>query len=215
MLTPAERRSPHGLALASTLAVFLGGFAVVARAQQDKPPAPAGEPARPQLALPDLVNGLKQAPGCLGVETARTQSGKNVIFAWFENKQTVAAWYRSGTHRSVMKLMTTPGPTNPLKYVPDDAGPILVIASITLADKPRVEGTELPISQVSVEMYQPLPGGASAGGTFAPSALKIPHHQRLDSDEEAAEKPASGSPPEADAAKSRPAPATETPPTKR
>ena len=32
---------------------------------------------------PDLVGGLKGTKGCLGVETARLSSGKNVIFAWF------------------------------------------------------------------------------------------------------------------------------------
>ena len=39
--------------------------------------APAGPPA----GWPDLVTGLKDTPGCLGVETAMTRSGKNVIFA--------------------------------------------------------------------------------------------------------------------------------------
>jgi hypothetical protein len=38
-----------------------------------------------QLPFPDLVGPLKATPGCLGVETARTASGKMVIFAWFED----------------------------------------------------------------------------------------------------------------------------------
>ena len=67
--------------------------------------APAGPPA----GWPDLVSGLKETPGCLGVETARTQSGKNVIFAWFENREAVSQWYRSDMHRDVMrKYFRTP-----------------------------------------------------------------------------------------------------------
>src|SRR5438046_2328865 len=48
--------------------------------------------------FPDFVSALKAAPGCLGVEAARTQSGKNVVFAWFENKQAVLNWYYSDVH---------------------------------------------------------------------------------------------------------------------
>ena len=39
------------------------------------------------------MKGLRETPGCLGVEAARTQTGKNVIFAWFENKAAAMAWY--------------------------------------------------------------------------------------------------------------------------
>jgi hypothetical protein len=41
---------------------------------------------------PDLIAMLKNTPGCLGVEAARTMSGKQVLFAWFENKQAVVIW---------------------------------------------------------------------------------------------------------------------------
>src|SRR5262245_28351929 len=54
--------------------------------------------------FPDLVAALKATPGCLGVETARTSSGKQVIFAWFENKKAVLAWYYSDTHQAVKKM---------------------------------------------------------------------------------------------------------------
>ena len=36
--------------------------------------------------FPDLVGALKASPGCLGVETARTGSGKEVIFAWTDGE---------------------------------------------------------------------------------------------------------------------------------
>jgi hypothetical protein len=193
MSSPTSRWITCCLAVAGSAAALFFGPICPALSQEEKPaPAPAQVRAQAQApapsqapalrpGFPDLVKGLKETPGCLGVETARSASGKNVIFAWFENKAAVSAWYKSGIHRSVMKLIG-PGPTNPLKYVPDDSGPILIIASITMAEKPRLEGTEMPISQIAVEIYQPLPGGASIGGTFAPTALKIPHHRRYEDD---------------------------------
>jgi len=139
---------------------------------QDK----AQAPRNPFAGLPDLVAGLKATPGCLGVETARTASGKQVIFAWFENKKAVLRWYSSETHQKAMKMAFpdhTPG--EPLKGVPDNDSPIMAVASLTLGDKPEVEGTSLPIKQISIELYQPLTGGIFFGGRFAPEALKVPN----------------------------------------
>ena len=48
--------------------------------------------------FPDLVGGLQAIEGVLGVETAQTVSGKQVIFAWFESKEAVLRWYYSGMH---------------------------------------------------------------------------------------------------------------------
>lgn len=144
---------------------------------QDKPetpPAGAG-------GMPDLAAGLKETPGCLGVETARTRSGKNVIFAWFEDKNAVKQWYYSKMHRGVMKdLMNTKSDRKPLEHVKDDAGPIMVIASITYASKPKLKSVKLPISQISIELYQPLPGGAYIGGRFAPKRVPVEEMRALD-----------------------------------
>src|SRR5438477_9249970 len=76
--------------------------------------------------FPDLVAGLKATPGCLGAESARTAGGKQVIFAWFEDKKAVLKWYYSDTHQQVMKRFF-PGQDfrKPLKDVPDDSGPIM------------------------------------------------------------------------------------------
>ena len=128
----------------------------------------------PGKGFPDLVAGLKATPGCLGVETARTASGKQVIFAWFEDKKAVLKWYYSDTHQQVMKRFF-PGQeySKPLKAVPDNGGPIMAIASITFAAKPRFKETPLPISQISIELYAPLPGGLHFGGRFAPDALRV------------------------------------------
>src|SRR6185312_1006643 len=61
-----------------------------------------------QLPFPDLVGPLKATPGCLGVETARTASGKMVIFAWFEDKRAVMRWYTSEMHQQLMKMSGPP-----------------------------------------------------------------------------------------------------------
>src|SRR5215467_7389842 len=53
--------------------------------------------------FPDLVGGLKATRGVLGVETARTSSGKMVIFAWFEDKKAALAWYYSDAHQALMQ----------------------------------------------------------------------------------------------------------------
>ena len=135
---------------------------------------PAGKPGQGK-GSPDLVASLKASPGCLGVETAKTGSGKQVIFAWFEDKKAVLKWYHSDTHRQVMKQFF-PGREyrKPLQEVPDDSRPIMAIASITFAEKPRFKETPLPISQISIELYQPVSGGIFLGGRFAPEGLKVP-----------------------------------------
>src|SRR5947207_9593760 len=78
----------------------------------------------------DLSGPLKASPGCLGVEVSRTASGKQVIFAWFENKAAVVNWYNSQAHRQAQQRFF-PGFSSgraPLGSVPDDSGPIMVIA---------------------------------------------------------------------------------------
>jgi hypothetical protein len=64
---------------------FLGiGIGVLATLVPDI----AQKPSKPTKGgFPDLVAGLKATSGCLGVETAQSSSGKNVIFAWFEDKK--------------------------------------------------------------------------------------------------------------------------------
>jgi hypothetical protein len=128
----------------------------------------------PQLPFPDLAGGLKATPGCLGVETARTAGGKLVIFAWFENKKAVMSWYNSEMHRQVMKLAGPPDPSHvPLAGIAEDSGPILAIASLTMANQPPKD-SPLPVSQIAIELYQPLPGGVFVGGRFAPNSVKVP-----------------------------------------
>src|SRR5438093_13646287 len=69
---------------------------------------PGGEAS---AALPDLRRALEAIPGCLGTEAAKTESGKEVIFAWFEDKRAVLRWYQLGAssaddERCVPRLRT-------------------------------------------------------------------------------------------------------------
>jgi len=131
----------------------------------------------PPAGFPDLVGGLKATPGCLGVDTARTSSGKQVIFAWFEDKKAALAWYYSETHRAAMKQFfpqSDQSKRTPMADVPDDGTPILAIASLTLADKTQATATTSPFSQIAIELYRPLPGGLALGGRFAPATVKVP-----------------------------------------
>ena len=64
-------------------------------------------------------------------------------------------------------------PHGPLENVPDDVGPILATASITMADSAPFAETSLPISQIAIELYKPLPGGLFLGGRFAPDGVKV------------------------------------------
>lgn len=133
-----------------------------------------------------LVTGLQATEGNLGVEVAQTMSGKQVIFAWFRDKASVLRWYYSDTHRGVQnRFFPDRPPHEPLSHVPDDVGPVLAIAAITPAGPgDAVTEVGIPISQISIEMYAPLPGGLSFGGTFAPAALEVPHMIKGDPGEE-------------------------------
>ena len=127
-----------------------------------------------ELPLPDLVSGLKAIEGVVGVETASTSSGKQVIFAWFEDKAAALRWYYSEMHSGVQDAFFPDRPPHvPLENVPDDVGPIMAIASITMADSAHFAETSLPISQIAIELYQPLPGGLFFGGRFAPDGIKV------------------------------------------
>jgi hypothetical protein len=131
----------------------------------------------PNGGLPDLVGALKATPGVLGVDAGRMVSGKQVIFAWFADKQAALNWYNSDVHRQLMNGYGSGArrPGGPLAGVKDDSGPILAIASITM-DMAAVKDGDLKAAtrQIAIELYAPLPGGLAAGGRFAPSTVKVP-----------------------------------------
>ena len=66
LFIPGVRSGPRALEPASGAATTL----------QD-----AAQDAQPSQGMPDLVGGLKNTPGCLGVETGQMASGKRSIFA--------------------------------------------------------------------------------------------------------------------------------------
>jgi hypothetical protein len=156
-------RKDIGLVLMIAALVFAPTVAAQLRAQG----APGG--------FADLVGALKATPGCLGVEAARTASGKQVLFAWFENKKALLAWYYSDTHQGVMNQFFPGRPERtPLVDIPDDGAPVLAIASVTMTDKPTGVAGSMPIAQIAIELYRPLPGGIAVGGRFAPANLPVP-----------------------------------------
>lgn len=164
MLQSKRNIRPFVLAAATVVVVGLAILSTIAR----------GSAQQTGQSPPDLVSGLKAIPGCLGVETARTASGKSVIFAWFEDKKAVLRWYQSDMHQGAMKMfLGDRKPDPPLQGVPDDIGPLLVIASLTMSEKSQFEGVSMPISQISIELYKPVTGGIFLGGRFAPASLRI------------------------------------------
>ena len=153
----------------------LGAILVLAAAIFSPAVIAAQTPSQPQGGLPDLVGALKATPGVLGVDAGQMISGKQVIFAWFENKKAALAWFHSPTHQQLMKLISPDYKTQekPMADVPDDGGPILAIASITLTG-PQTPENPLPFKQIAIELYRPLTGGLSIGGSFAPEGMKVP-----------------------------------------
>ncbi len=138
------------------------------------PHSAAGQ--QPPEGFPDLVGGLEGIPGVLGVETAITSSNKQVIFAWFEDRAAALRWYNSAMHRGTQnRFFPDRPPHEPLAHIAESSGPIMAIASITWAETGQVEGTDLPISQIAIELYAPLPGGVQVGGRFAPSTVMVDH----------------------------------------
>ena len=165
--TNSLRFTSRILGLLTLLTAIVGGTAL-SGARSVSAQAPQGGP--------DIVASLKASPGVLGVEAARTQGGKQALFVWFENKQAAVAWFYSDAHQELMRRFTPGASTGrkPLASIPDGTGPILAIASLTYTDQAQVAGVQLPVSQIAIELYAPLPGGLAVGGRFAPSSVKVP-----------------------------------------
>ncbi len=168
MVTKRPSMSYRGPLVSALGLVLLFSLVATAPVQGEQQGGPEG--------FPDLVGGLQAVEGVLGVETASTASGKQVIFAWFESKEAVLRWYYSDMHRGVQRAFFPDQEFGtPLEEVPDDMGPVLAIASITMAERAELEATSLPISQISIELYTPISGGLFLGGRFAPDSLEVPN----------------------------------------
>jgi hypothetical protein len=173
-----QRRKPIlGLCLAAVALLggvwFANGQASNAAPQQDQAQAQNQQQGGggTQDFFPNLVEELKKIDGCLGVEAAQTQSGKRVLFAWFEDKAAAMRWYESEYHQTMMyRFFPNQDFGDAMSEIADDSGPIMAIASLTLATDAKVG--ELPISQIAIELYGPLKGGLALGGSFAPAAVQ-------------------------------------------
>jgi hypothetical protein len=125
--------------------------------------------------FPNVIKALQAAPGCLGVETGQTASGRRVIFAWFDGKQALVDWYRSDAHQRAMRAVFPDQALDrePLPDLAPDSGPILAIVSVKFADAPAPGASAPAITSIGIELYGPLPGGVAVGGRFAPDAVKV------------------------------------------
>jgi hypothetical protein len=160
----------NGLWTGMIAALAIGTMGTLAQAQ-----AQEGKTYHPEDFFPNLLLELQGTPGCLGVEAAQTQTGKDVVFSWFKDKDSLLGWYHGELHQKIMGKVF-PGRVfrTPLENVPDDSGPILVVASLTFDDQAKLGG-RLPISQLAIELYTPLSGGVFLNGRFAPSNLEVPN----------------------------------------
>ena len=128
-----------------------------------------------------LVHGLRATPGCLGVEVAQFQSGKLSIFAWFEDRAAVMRWYEHPVHqgaKSALLPVAPPEGYQPLEHITDETKPIMVVATLTPNQSPS-DGAP-PLQQISIELYQPLPGGLAVGGRLAPDSFAADHLRTID-----------------------------------
>ena len=165
-----------GVAMAGAGVTALAWAQQGSRASQAHGATPAQNSGQ---AMPDLIGALQSVEGCLGVDAGQFRSGKQVIFAWFENKAAAMRWYNHDVHQGAMaSFVTVDSGSKPMAGVPDDV-PILAIASITYSDKPHFKEINLPISQIAIELYTPLKGGIHLGGTFAPASMKVDGIQDL------------------------------------
>lgn len=184
-----RRNTTIALAALPVAAVAILAPLSTARAQPDTRPAqPAGQaPAEPgqQPGAPGMADfaqiltaGLKSSKGCLGVDNARFASGKLSVVAWFENADALETWYYSDTHARMMGAVgADPEAREPLAHLDDRAAPIMVIASITLGGDKPLPGP-MPISQISIEMFHAVPGGAAINGRLSPEGFKVPHFRQ-------------------------------------
>lgn len=129
----------------------------------------------PGSRIPDLVAGLKATPGCLGVETARSASGKPGHFRMVrEQGSRQALVLQRHSYDGHLNGLSGAQPPEPMQDVPDNSGPIMAIASLTVSDKRATPGMALSVSQISIEPYSPITGGIFVVGRFAPNTLKVP-----------------------------------------
>ena len=138
--------------------------------------APVTSGITPEL-VGAILKGLRETPGCLGADVGQLQSGKNVIFGWFESKAAAVAWYDSPIHQRATAIgyPERDAKRKAMADVPDNIGPMMAVAcAIPVPPEERKEGQPA----FRIELYSPLPGGVRfGGGSFAPAGFKAPAKQ--------------------------------------
>lgn len=149
---------------------FIGRSTRVTAADPPAQPAAPAQPADPGAMFRQLPEALAKTPGCLGVETAHTQSGKLTIFAFFENKAACKAWYDSQLHQRLSSMADIDAGENyePLGGIPDDV-PIMTVASVTLKKDPQPGA--MPFDSIAIEMYTPMKKALVVNHGFAPDGF--------------------------------------------
>jgi hypothetical protein len=112
---------------------------------------------------------LRNFQGCLGVDVAQTALGKNCIFVVFRDKQAAVNWYNSEIHQRLVSKVSfyREGDHVPLSNVPDGAGPLLLVATLTPAHN-APDGVPGAVF-LSIEIFEHLPAGVRFGkGMFLP-----------------------------------------------
>lgn len=112
-----------------------------------------------------LRSALRAVRGCLGVKVAATEDGKEVVFAWFEDKEAVLRWYHSRARQETMRAFFPQyKPRGPLHDVPGDVGPILAIASLKTAEEPLLKALRCRLLKSPLNYAHPSPGASSSAG---------------------------------------------------
>lgn len=112
------------------------------------------EPFNPN-ALPASMNALlyqiKMQPEMIGLHllTSLDHPGMLVVLTWWENKKALNNWFYSTAHQNIIQSFYGKG------------------TSAASTQPQMSEG-----SQVGIELFAPLPGGAIFGGGLAPSSVK-------------------------------------------
>ncbi|MFG0305177.1 MAG: antibiotic biosynthesis monooxygenase family protein [Phycisphaerales bacterium JB040] len=131
-----------------------------------------------------LVEALERSEGCLGADRAVFASGRQTVVGWFEDRAALERWYHAPMHRMMMAGLDAPpraeGEPAPMAGVPEGV-PVMVMATVSTGGEPVAPG-RMPFSQISIELYTPLPGGAMINGRLAPEGFPIEGMRVLDAD---------------------------------
>lgn len=162
-------------------------FAILAASVMLSTHAPAAQPDRIEqahAASQKLVEAIGSVDGMLGMHTARSHDGIELIMAWFEDRAAVMRWFLHPYHRKLLRDAGRPEDYVAAEHFGNDVGPILVIASVAYRDQPvSLAGSMFDDpqgrrpSRFAIEYYVPLPGGAYMVEPFAPAraAGRVPH----------------------------------------